>query len=476
MSGLRPDAPRRRARGLPGGAAPRDRAAADRARHGHRAVAARQDAPAAARAGAASRRGRRSRGSPSSSGRPSPPRASSCRSPSSPACRASPRTPPSSSRRCCTSSRTRSTRCRRAAGCELAARRDRKDVVLAVTDTGRRHPGRGPGPGLRAAVHHEAARPRHRARPADRARDRRRPRRDGVAREPSPGAARPRSCACPRRRRRADGPRAGRRRRPRDLPLHERAARGARPRDRDRDVARRRRSPSLAASRFDLVVSDINLDARLDGLDLLRAFKRQDPDVEVVLISAFGTLETALEAVQAGAFDYVSKPVDIGQVRDVVERALARRARAGEPREPAFAPGRLAPDGLVGRSGAMLAVYKQIALACASDAPVLDHRRDRHRQGARGPRHPPPRPARRAGLRGRQLRRDPGGPPRVGAVRPRARARSRARWPTRRASSSRRTAARSSSTRSARCRRRCRCACCARSSSARCGRSARPAC
>jgi DNA-binding NtrC family response regulator len=127
----------------------------------------------------------------------------------------------------------------------------------------------------------------------------------------------------------------------------------------------------LEQGRFDLVLSDINLNAGLSGLDLLRAFKARDPEVEVVLISAFGTLETALEAVKAGAFDYVSKPVDIGQVREVVARALARRARSGEPRPAAFPAGRAAPDGLVGRSGGMLGVYKQIALACASDAPVL---------------------------------------------------------------------------------------------------------
>jgi DNA-binding NtrC family response regulator len=127
----------------------------------------------------------------------------------------------------------------------------------------------------------------------------------------------------------------------------------------------------LEGDRFDLVVSDINLNADLSGLDLLREFKARDPQVEVVLISAFGTLETALEAVKAGAFDYVSKPVDIGQVRDVVARALARRARAAEPKASPFPAGRTTPDGLVGRSGGMLAVYKQIALACASDAPVL---------------------------------------------------------------------------------------------------------
>ena len=127
----------------------------------------------------------------------------------------------------------------------------------------------------------------------------------------------------------------------------------------------------LAGGRFDLVVSDINLNADQNGLDLLRAFKASDPEVEVVLISAFGTLETALEAVKAGAFDYVSKPVDIAQVRVVVSRALARRARAAEPRAALFPAGHAAPDGLFGRSGGMLAVYKQIALACGADAPVL---------------------------------------------------------------------------------------------------------
>ena len=128
---------------------------------------------------------------------------------------------------------------------------------------------------------------------------------------------------------------------------------------------------ALERGSFDLVLSDINLNAGTSGLDLLRAFKSRDPDVEVVLISAFGSLETALEAVQAGAFDFVSKPVDIGQVQDVVARALARRARAGESPGPPSPAVQMTPDGLVGRSAGMLAVYKQIALACASPSPVL---------------------------------------------------------------------------------------------------------
>ena len=55
--------------------------------------------------------------------------------------------------------------------------------------------------------------------------------------------------------------------------------------------------------RFDLVISDINLNGPETGLDVLKAFKSANPDGEVVLISGFGTLDTAVQAVRAGAFD-----------------------------------------------------------------------------------------------------------------------------------------------------------------------------
>src|SRR6185295_18778927 len=59
---------------------------------------------------------------------------------------------------------------------------------------------------------------------------------------------------------------------------------------------------------FDLIVSDINLGGRTTGVALLKEFKSVSPASEVILISGFGTLETAVEAVREGAFDYVSKP------------------------------------------------------------------------------------------------------------------------------------------------------------------------
>jgi DNA-binding NtrC family response regulator len=123
------------------------------------------------------------------------------------------------------------------------------------------------------------------------------------------------------------------------------------------------------SKRFDLVISDINLNAALSGLDVLRVFRKANPQGVVVLISGFGTLETAIDAVRAGAFDYISKPFNIGEVKAIVERALAQVAA---PAAIAVPPPRQPPvPGLLGRTSAMLDVYKQIARAADAVAPVL---------------------------------------------------------------------------------------------------------
>src|SRR5579872_1126277 len=113
-------------------------------------------------------------------------------------------------------------------------------------------------------------------------------------------------------------------------------------------------------SRFDVILTDIRLGPELDGLDVLRAFKSIQPDSEVILITAFGSMETAIQAVKAGAFDYLSKPFKIEEVLTRVRRALDNRNLVRESRTANRQPTSPAPvSTLVGRSPAMLEVRSE---------------------------------------------------------------------------------------------------------------------
>ena len=119
----------------------------------------------------------------------------------------------------------------------------------------------------------------------------------------------------------------------------------------------------------DLIVSDINLGGRTTGVALLKEFKAVSPDSEVILISGFGTLETAVEAVREGAFDYISKPFNVNEVIATARRALKGRD-AGAPAAVLLKEYSEA-SGLVGHSHKMIDLYKEIALVAASRSTVL---------------------------------------------------------------------------------------------------------
>ncbi len=125
------------------------------------------------------------------------------------------------------------------------------------------------------------------------------------------------------------------------------------------------------AARPDLVLLDVRLPG-MDGLAALEAFRRLDPTIPVVLMTAHGTVDTAIQSMARGAFDYLIKPLDSAEVRRVVERALApveRSERVAElPAGPALG-GPLAE--LAGDSPRMREVYKRIGMVAASDSAVL---------------------------------------------------------------------------------------------------------
>ncbi|HEV2423780.1 MAG TPA: sigma-54 dependent transcriptional regulator [Terriglobia bacterium] len=123
---------------------------------------------------------------------------------------------------------------------------------------------------------------------------------------------------------------------------------------------------------FEVIISDMRLGPNLNGLDVLRAYKNVQPDSEVILITAFGSMETAIEAVKAGAFDYLSKPFKLEEVLLVVGRALENRSLIAENRNLKRQLGTEAQmRSLVGRSPAMLEVYKKIAMVADTRSVVL---------------------------------------------------------------------------------------------------------
>ena len=151
-----------------------------------------------------------------------------------------------------------------------------------------------------------------------------------------------------------------------------------------------------------------------------------------------------------GAFDYVLKPFDVEAIELIIRNALEMRRYRTENR---FLREQAAPtpgfENLIGALAGDAGGLRAHPAGGADEEQRADHRRDRHRQGARRARHPRAEPAPRALLRPAQLRRDPGRAARERALRPHPRRLHRRATATAPASSSSPTAARSSSTRSA---------------------------
>ncbi|MHB8522867.1 MAG: sigma 54-interacting transcriptional regulator [Limisphaerales bacterium] len=118
----------------------------------------------------------------------------------------------------------------------------------------------------------------------------------------------------------------------------------------------------------DVVLTDLRMPG-LSGLELVEQLHAAKPKLPIIMMTAFGTTETAIEATKLGAYDYLLKPFDMGELLDLVAKAVASSRLMSEPLEMGQA--RSAQAAIIGNSRAMQAIYKEIGRVAATAVTVL---------------------------------------------------------------------------------------------------------
>jgi DNA-binding NtrC family response regulator len=122
---------------------------------------------------------------------------------------------------------------------------------------------------------------------------------------------------------------------------------------------------------FDIIITDVRMRDK-DGMEVLRSFKKTSPETTVIMITAFGSIETAIEAIREGAFDYISKPFKLEEIKFTVKRALEQRKLIQENklyRQELLDKYQF--KNVIGRTPQMLQVYKTIAKVANTKSTVL---------------------------------------------------------------------------------------------------------
>ena len=120
----------------------------------------------------------------------------------------------------------------------------------------------------------------------------------------------------------------------------------------------------------DLVILDMRLPG-MNGLETFQAIHDLEPQLPVIIMTAYGTTETAIEATKIGAFDYVLKPFEIPDMLQVIKQALEAGKFMRNPVQMNISPDQAANDAIIGRSPAMQEVYKAIGRVASTNATVL---------------------------------------------------------------------------------------------------------
>lgn len=122
---------------------------------------------------------------------------------------------------------------------------------------------------------------------------------------------------------------------------------------------------------YDVVLTDIRM-LEVDGMEVLKAYRKKSPETAIIMMTAFGSIETAIQAIKEGAYDYVSKPFKLDEIRLTIRHALEHKRLVQENflyRQELITKYQL--DNIVGRSPQMLQLYKTIARVADSRSTVL---------------------------------------------------------------------------------------------------------
>jgi two-component system, NtrC family, response regulator HydG len=121
----------------------------------------------------------------------------------------------------------------------------------------------------------------------------------------------------------------------------------------------------------DVIITDLQMPG-MNGLELLQRVKSARPDIDVLVITGYESMQTTVEAVRDGAFDYMVKPLDVDQLDVVLHRCFRERAARGRAaRGRAEGGGSNGEQLVVGHSRQMIEIYKTIGMLSATRAPVL---------------------------------------------------------------------------------------------------------
>lgn len=125
---------------------------------------------------------------------------------------------------------------------------------------------------------------------------------------------------------------------------------------------------------FDVVLTDLKMPGAADGMDVLRYIREHHPGVQVVMMTAFATTETAIEAMKLGAYDYLQKPFKIEEVQALVHKCMEKRALLKENVQlKSELQDRYSFGKLLGKSPQMLTLFELLRKVCQSEINVLIH-------------------------------------------------------------------------------------------------------